>query len=250
MLSASKDAYGLQLYDYFQKRNQGIEIVERDDGFIQPNLGPRTYLSDYKAWSPNEKSAIRHARGRVLDIGCGGGRHSLHLQKMGFQVVGIDNSPLAIRVCKLRGLKNAQVMSITQVGPRLGKFDTILMLGNLFGLFSTPFKAGKLLRKFLTITNPGAKIIAESLDPYKTKEPFHLQYHLHNKKRGRLPGQVRIRIRYKGFSTPWFEFLLVSRKEMEQIVDGTGWKITRFIPAKDRMQSSRGPAYIAIIERQ
>ncbi len=237
------------MYDYFRGQNQGTEIVERDDGFIQANLGPRTYLSTYKDWSPSEKQATRFATGNVLDVGCGGARHALYLQGKGFNVLGVDISPLAVRVCKLRGLKNARVMSIEQLDSRLGKFDTILMMGNGFGLFHSPRGARRLLNRFLTMTNPKARIIAESLDPYMTKNPFHLQYHRLNKRRGRIPGQVRIRIRYEGYRTPWFDYLLVSKKEMRQIVSGTGWSVRRFISAKEA-SSSRGQAYVAIIQRE
>ncbi len=249
MHGISRDAYGHQLYDYFRGRNQGLEIVERDDGFIQSNFGPRTYLSKYNDWSPHEKEVMRYVSGRVLDLGCGGGRHSLHLQEKGLRVLGVDTSPPAIRVCRLRGLKNARVMSITQLGPRLGKFDTILMLGNGFGLFGDPSRARTFLRKFLKITNPRAKIIAESLDPYKTRNPFHLRYYILNKRRGRKPGQIRIRIRYEKYTTPWFDYLLVSPKEMKQILNGTGWKIRRFISSRGR-PSSRGQKYVAIIQRK
>ncbi len=140
-------------------------------------------------------------------------------------------------------------MSIAQLGPRLGRFDTILMLGNGFGLFGSPVLARRLLRGFLKMTNPGAKIIAESLDPYKPKDPFHLQYHKLNEKRGRMPGQIRIRIRYKKYSTPWFDYLLVSKEEMERIVDDTGWTVRRFISTGGQRVSSRGLAYLAIIQR-
>ncbi len=224
--------------------------MERDDGFIQANLGHRTYLSSYEDWAPHERAAIRYARGRVLDIGCGGGRHSVYLQAKGFQVLPIDVSPLAIRVCKLRGLKNARVVSVTQLTPKLGKFDTLLMLGNGFGLFHNPSMARILLRRLLKLTSPRATVIAESLDPYKTENPFHLQYHRRNKRLGKMAGQVRIRIRYQKYCTPWFDYLLVSRVEMKQILEGTGWKILRFISAKGRRLSSRGQPYIAIIQRE
>ncbi len=135
------------------------------------------------------------------------------------------------------------------IGPRLGKFDTVLMLGNGFGLFGSPSRARMLLRKLLGITTPGANIIAESIDPYKTRDLSHLAYHELNKRRGRMPGQVRIRIRYKKYSTPWFDYLLVSRKEMKQIVDKTGWKVRRFLSARSRRLSSRGQVYIAILGR-
>jgi 2-polyprenyl-3-methyl-5-hydroxy-6-metoxy-1,4-benzoquinol methylase len=73
---------------------------------------------------------MRFVKGRVLDIGCGAGRVALYLQKKGFDVSGIDVSPLAVKVCKLRGLKKARVLSISNIGAKLGKFDTLLMFGN------------------------------------------------------------------------------------------------------------------------
>lgn len=239
----SQDAHGRLIYDYFKGRALGVEIVERDDGFLNSGAGG-AYLSQYKDWPAREKSALRLAKGRVLDIGCGAGRHSLFLQEKGLVVTGIDISPFAIRVCRARGLKNTRVMSIEEVGPSLGKFDTILMLGNNFGLFSNKSKARMLLRRFLNLTNPKARIIAESLDIYKPPvDPAHRRYHLVNKRRGRMPGQVKIRIRYRSFATPWFDYLLASKREMKQILKGTGWKVGRFFSSK------KGPAYIAIIER-
>jgi len=53
---------------------------------------------------------------------------------------------------------------------------------------------------------------------------------------------LRIRIRYRLFITPWFDYLLVSPAEMEQILSGTGWRIHKLFP-------SGGPAYAAVIEK-
>lgn len=245
MLKDTEDAYGHQLFDFYKGR-QVVEIVERDDGLIDPSEAlPKYYLSEYEEWTPREKQASRYVKGRVLDIGCGGGRWSLYLQKRGHDVLGIDISPFAIKVCKLRGLRNAQVKSISEVNPKMGKFDTILMIGNNFGLFGGPRRARELLRRFHEITSPDARIIAESNDIYKKPiPPVHKQYHVLNRKRGRMPGQVRIRVRYLRYASPWFDYLMVSRPEMRQIVGGTGWRIKRFILSK------KSPAYIAIIERE
>ncbi len=79
---------------------------------------------------------MSHARGRVLDIGCGAGRHALYLQKRGFEVVAIDISPLAVDVCRRRGVNDVRLMSITEADSNLGPFDTILMMGANFGLFA------------------------------------------------------------------------------------------------------------------
>ena len=151
LLNDSQDAYGHQLYDCFKGR-EVVEVVERDDGFIDTSASlPRYYLAEYKNWRPHEKEAMRYAQGKILDIGCGGGRISLHFQKRGFDVLGIDVSPLAIKVCKLRGLQKARVMSITDVSSTLGMFDTILMIGNNFGLFGSPNRAKRFTQAVLRL---------------------------------------------------------------------------------------------------
>ncbi len=120
MLRDSQDAFGHQLYDLY-KGSRVIEIVERDDGLIDPSESlPKYYLADFKDWTPREKLAAGYVHGRVLDIGCGGGRWSLYLQKKGRDVLGIDFSPLVVKVCKMRGLHNVMVKSITEVDSRLG----------------------------------------------------------------------------------------------------------------------------------
>lgn len=241
MLEDWQDAHGHAVYDYFKGKG-GYEIVERDDGLFGISGGPRAYLSKYHEWPEYSKKAMKYARGRVLDIGCGAGRHSIYLQEKGFDAVGIDISPLAIEVCRLRGLRNAQVLSITQITARLGTFDTILMLGNNFGLFGSLKRAKWLLGKLHKITSGDGRIIAETTDPYETKLLEHLEYHEFNRKRGRMPGQVRIRVRYKKYVTPWFDYLLVSKKEMKKVLAHTGWTPTDFIDGQSGV-------YIAIIKK-
>jgi SAM-dependent methyltransferase len=245
MLKDSQDAFGHQLYDLYKGRHV-VEVVERDDGLIDPSETlPNYYLSEHKDWTLREKLAARYAKGRVLDIGCGGGRWSLYLQKKGHEVLGIDYSPLVVKVCKLRGLRNVLIKSISEIDSSLGRFDTILMMGNNFGLFGGPKRARQLLKRFYDMTGPDARIIAESVDIYKPPlSPWHKQYHRLNRKRGRMPGQVRIRIRYLTYASPWFDYLLVSRPEMREILRTTGWKIKRFILSK------KSPAYVAVIEKE
>ncbi len=77
---------------------------------------------------------MRFVRGRVLDIGCGAGRVALHLQGRGHEVVGIDISPGAVRSSKGRGVKIVRQMSLETLDDRIGRFDTVIMFGNNFGL--------------------------------------------------------------------------------------------------------------------
>ena len=93
------------------------------------------------------------------------------------------------------------------------------------------------------MTSPQGRIITESNDVYATDDPVHLAYHAWNHQRGRMSGQLRLRVRYQKFKTPWFDYLNVSQEEMKDIVQGTGWTIYQFI-------KSRGPTYIAVLEKE
>ncbi|MFX1562394.1 MAG: class I SAM-dependent methyltransferase [Promethearchaeota archaeon] len=241
-IKPEEDAVGQEILAYYQGR-EALEIWERDDGYIiASSTEPKIYFSEYEDWSLHQKKAMEFVKGRVLDIGCGAGRHSLYLQKKGFDVLGIDCSPLAIKVCKLRGVKRAKVMSIEEVILTSSSFDTILMLGNNFSVFNNFEKAKKLLKKLQLITSRNALIIAETRDPYKTNDPVYLEYYKLNKRKGRMSGQLKCRVRFRKFATRWFDWLMVSKEEMKEILNGTGWKIREFIDSEDAQ-------YVAIIEK-
>lgn len=224
------DPYGEQLLAQLKRRAATAEIIERDDGYIDTGSFPGSYFREYNEWWPLERRAIQYVSGRVLDIGCGAGRHSLYLQQQGFDVTGIDASPGAVTVCKSRGLKKVLVRPINDVGKfKAGAFDTVLMFGNNFGLFGTPQRAKQLLEKLYRITSADARIIAGSLNPYKTSNPHHLGYHRLNQKRGRLPGQIRMRVRFEVAKGPWFDCLFLSPEEMKALLSNTDWEIDRFL---------------------
>src|SRR5215475_8761066 len=137
MRVACADAYGEQLLAQYHSRASTVEIIERDDGYIAAGSDPGLYFREYKNWSLPERRALRFVKGKVLDIGCGAGRHSLYLQSRGLAVTGIDASRGAVKVCKLRGLRKVLVRPISQVGKfKPAAFDTVLLLGNNFGLLS------------------------------------------------------------------------------------------------------------------
>lgn len=237
-----EDAFGQMLWACY-KGKRVCEIWERDDGYISASSSAvERYFSEYVDWAQHEKRALEFVKGRVLDIGCGAGRHALHLQKRGFDVLGIDSSPLAVEICRLRGLKKAKVMSIEDVDFRPNSFDTILMMGYNFSLFGSFKKARKLLKRFHKMTSSNALIVAETRDPYKTDDPAYLEYYEFNRKRGRMSGQLRGRDRFEKYVSEWVDWLMVSKQEMEAILNETGWKVNEYIESEDS-------PYIAVLDK-
>lgn len=113
LLKDYQDAFGHAILDY-HKGTRNFEIVERDDGYID-SAPVETYFSKYKDWPKIYKEAMGYVNRKVLDIGCGAGRHLIYLQEKRINGTGIDISPLAVKVCKMRGIKNVKNIPITKV---------------------------------------------------------------------------------------------------------------------------------------
>jgi hypothetical protein len=112
------------------------------------------------------------------------------------------------------------------------------MFGNNFGLFGSRTKARRLLRRLRPFVG---RIVATSNDPYATDDPAHLAYQERNRARGRMSGQLRLRVRYRDLVGPWFEYLIVSPDELAEIVEGTGWQIRHLV-------RDEGSIYVAVLD--
>jgi SAM-dependent methyltransferase len=236
-LAVDQDAYGQLILAYYEGQRRVREIVESDDGFIDA-YGPDSYFAPVRRWPSAERQGLRFVRGRVLDVGCGPGRVALELQARGREVTAIDISPGAVEVARRRGVRDARVLPFDEVGARLGGFDTVVMYGNNFGLFGGEAKARRLLRRLHPLAQ---RIVASSINPYRTDDAAHLAYHARNRSRGRMAGQLRLRVRYRELASPWFDYLLVSPGELQTLIGGTGWHVHRIIEGE--------PAYVAVLDR-
>ncbi len=236
------DAYGELLLAHLDGEERGQEIVERDDGYIEAMAGPGAYFAPFRRWRAHQRKAVRYMRGRVLDVGAGAGRVALELQARGHEVVAIDVSPGAVEVCRRRGVHDARVMAFEDVDETVGKIDTVVMFGNNFGLFGGAAKARRMLRRLHRLTSPDGRIVADTRGTFWTDNPDHLGYHERNRRRGRMPGQLRLRVRSGLASTPWFDYLIVSPEELGDLVAGSGWHVARLIDGEAGM-------YIAVLEK-
>lgn len=241
--SKTVDAFGQMLLEELRTGQNLCEIMEREDNYIDTASRRGHYFSPYSTWPGIEKKAIAFAKGRVLDIGCGAGRHSLYLQEKGHEVTAIDVSPGAVKVSRARGVKRVLLRPIQEIAKfKPGYFDCVIMMGNNFGLFSSARTANKILSEMDRITTENARIIAGSLNPYSTDNPSHLRYHRFNNQRGRMGGQIRTRVRFRDLVGEWFDYLLVSPEEIETLLRGSPWRLAKIL-------GNRAGNYFAVIEK-
>jgi SAM-dependent methyltransferase len=100
---------------------------------------------------------LRRARGPVLDIGCGPGRHVRALAGRGIAALGIDTSPAAVRVAREQG---TQVLrgSIFGPVPAAGAWRTALLLDGNVGIGGDP---GALLLRVADLLAPSGAVLCE-----------------------------------------------------------------------------------------
>jgi SAM-dependent methyltransferase len=199
-------------------------VIERDDGMVTPH-GAASYLTEPAEWTALERAACERVSGRVLDVGCGAGRHALHLQSRGVDVVGIDASPGACAAARARGVREVHERGIADVGAWGERFDTFLLLGNNLGLLGSREAAPRLLASLAAAAAPGARILGGNIDPTGAPEPEHTAYQRRNVEAGRLAGQLRLRVRYRRLADAWFDYLLCSAAELGELVAESRWRL-------------------------
>ena len=129
-----KDLFGKAILDY-QTNNNPEDIITETSISEADDMSVSYLFRSYKEMPKLEQKALQLAKGKVLDVGCGAGSHALYLQnERKLEVTAIDISENAIEACKLRGLKNAEIVNVLDLDAS-EKFDTILLLMNGTGIF-------------------------------------------------------------------------------------------------------------------
>ncbi|MCB4808869.1 methyltransferase domain-containing protein [Tamlana sp. 62-3] len=155
-----KDLFGKALLDY-QNGNYTEDIMTSTSISDEDEL-PLPYLfRNYSEMPKLEQQALKLSKGKVLDVGCGAGSHSLYLQQKGMDVKAIDVSEGAIEVSKIRGVKNAEILNILN---ETETFDTVLLLMNGTGIFQELTQVSKYLTHLKSLLKPNGQILIDSSD--------------------------------------------------------------------------------------
>lgn len=205
-----QDILGDALLDYWKGSYTEDLITETNiseaDALSLPHL-----FRDYKDMPNLEQKALKTCQGRVLDIGCGAGSHSLWLQEKGFDVMALDTSPGAVTVSQARGVQKILQTNLLSFEGEL--FDTLLLLMNGTGIFGTLKTIPIYLAHLKTLLKPNGQILIDSSD---------LQYMYDRNEDGsiwvprdRYYGELDFTISYKGETSEPFPWLYLDANRFE-----------------------------------
>jgi SAM-dependent methyltransferase len=157
-----KDLFGKAILDY-QTNNQPENLITETSISEQDEMSVAYLFRSYDEMPKIEQKALQLAKGKVLDVGCGAGSHSLTLQNdRNLDVTSIDISKNAIQACILRGLKNAKIQDVMTLENE--KFDTIIVLMNGPGICGKLKNIPKFLLKLKSLLNANGQILLDSSD--------------------------------------------------------------------------------------
>jgi SAM-dependent methyltransferase len=133
--------------------------------------------------------------GTILDLACGKGRHSIYLNKLGYQVTGVDLSENSIAIAQESSNETLQFKTHDMREPMNETYDAVFNLFTSFGYFDTHEDNIKTLKAIKESINEygfgvidffNADFIIENLVAEETKEidgiTFHIKRSVENKK--------------------------------------------------------------------
>jgi SAM-dependent methyltransferase len=157
-----KDLFGQAILD-FQTNNKPENLMTSTSISEEDEMDVSYLFRTFAEMPLIEQKALELSYGKVLDIGCGAGSHSLYLQnEKGLEVTSIDISKNAIEACGLRGVKNATVQDFMTLDNE--KYDTVLLLMNGTGICGKLKKLPAFLEKLKSLLLPGGQILIDSSD--------------------------------------------------------------------------------------
>lgn len=236
------DPFGDALTSYFES-GHGSYTYTRSDG-RRDTENAAAYFTTFAQFPRIEKQALKFARGRVLDVGCGAGRHALYLQRKGHRVTGIDASPQVAAIASARGVRDVHVASVCERLPfRRAEFETVLLFGNNLGICGSRKGVEKMLRELARVTKPQARLLTTTRSP-GTFDPKHRAYWNHELAAGHEFGVARYELAF-GKNKKWVSLLLVAPATLMEMAWQTGWRVQEILG-----DGHADTGYAAVLEKR
>ena len=217
-----KDLFGKAILD-FQTNNAPEDLTTETTISDEDEMSVAYLFRSYKEMPVLEQKALQLAKGKVLDVGCGAGAHSLYLQnEKNLDVHSIDISSNAVAACTLRGLKNVYLQNILEIDSTtsVNKYDTILLLMNGTGIFGTLKNTAQYLQKLKSLLKPDGQILIDSSDiiyMFDTDDDGAYEIPANG-----YYGELQFTLRYKGQKEESFPWLYLDYNTLQNAAFANG----------------------------
>jgi len=143
----------VELYGRTLEASRDATTVRSSDGRAWP-LPLQRYLGPLTA---ADEDVLSRATAPVLDVGCGPGRHVLALARRGSLALGVDVSPVAVRIARERGAIVHQASVFDHI-PGAGGWGSALLLDGNIGIGGRPTA---LLARLARLLRRGGVVLVE-----------------------------------------------------------------------------------------
>lgn len=143
----------VELYGRTLEATPRAMTVRSSDGHTSA-LPLQRYLGELTA---ADEDVLARATAPVIDVGCGPGRHVLALARRGSLALGVDVSPVAVRIARERGATAVQASVFDRI-PGAGRWGTALLLDGNIGIGGRPTA---LLARVQRLLRPDGVVLAE-----------------------------------------------------------------------------------------
>lgn len=150
-----------------------------------------------------DRRFLAHARGTVLDVGCGPGRLAAELAHRGVHALGLDISPTALTLARRSGA-TAIRRSVFEPVVAEGQWGTTLLADGNIGIGGDPTS---LLGRCRAIVAPGGLVLVETEGP------------------GTGVRTTRLRLERAGEVSSWFEWAHVGCDAIGRIATAAGLRL-------------------------
>lgn len=209
----------------FERGDRDASILVIDDLGDTEALPASWFFRHEEGFPPLERRALELCEGRVLDLGAGAGCHALVLQERGHPVCAVEILPELVELLQRREVTDARTGSVFT--PPAGRWDTVLMLMNGWGLPETLAGLERFLTEVDRLVAPGGRIIADSTDMRRFATGWRSEggIRLALREDGRYVGEIQFQLEFAGRRGDPFSQLYVDPDTLSDLARRAGWEV-------------------------